>query len=482
MAFIPMALRIQQEPMRSEVEKLISNHNPPTVVKITDVPANSLTYQNMKYLRRAAHVGQFKLELSEIQFLTECAEITPTDKQIYVVYAGSGPGHSRQNLADMFPTMKFILIDPQEHIIKGCAGCNGPRKHEPRSKLYFRKSNKTTIGNEIIDFATKDAGIIQCEKNSDISDDRLLDPEEIAATILREKSYTFYIIEDLFDNAHAHAFARLGTVLFISDIRTNISNPEMTQRHKYTKNIVSDDAFEESPSDMDIIINNIWQHTWVYIMQPLRCMLKFRTPFMNEYDIRAVHEKSGNFADTLREYNATFKTDILHEYESGRYVFMANDHINLQAFAGQSSSETRLIASTQHYNKLVIYDPHDYENKMFYYNLMREFCFYGQNATYFNATVGLDGCADCNLALHIINEYIRVSRKLATPITFTRPDEFIKASLARMSRTLRTEIHGNIRTPLSSIADVAKALEARSTRSKIMPLQRASYLKKKERP
>ena len=138
------AQKFQREPLRSEITKLIAARNMPTTVRTADIPTSPITYQSLKYLRRPTHVGQFKLQLSEIQFLTECLATLPHDKQIYVVYAGSGPGHSRQNLADMFPNMKFVLIDPQEHVIKGCAGCMGPRMHEPRSKLYFRKSRKSS--------------------------------------------------------------------------------------------------------------------------------------------------------------------------------------------------------------------------------------------------------------------------------------------------------------------------------------------------
>lgn len=54
------------------------------------------------------HWGQMKLLLSEIEFLTPYY-----GKEFHVIYAGASPGVHIPVLARMFPTMKFILVDPQ---------------------------------------------------------------------------------------------------------------------------------------------------------------------------------------------------------------------------------------------------------------------------------------------------------------------------------------------------------------------------------
>lgn len=58
------------------------------------------------------HWGQLKLLLSEIEFLSPYHE-----SNYLVVYAGAAPGVHVPILSDMFPSMQFILIDPQPSMI-----------------------------------------------------------------------------------------------------------------------------------------------------------------------------------------------------------------------------------------------------------------------------------------------------------------------------------------------------------------------------
>lgn len=58
------------------------------------------------------HWGQLKLLVSEIEFLTPFF-----GESLHVVYAGAAPGVHVPVLAIMFPTMHFILVDPQESMI-----------------------------------------------------------------------------------------------------------------------------------------------------------------------------------------------------------------------------------------------------------------------------------------------------------------------------------------------------------------------------
>ncbi|KAG2374826.1 hypothetical protein C9374_010403 [Naegleria lovaniensis] len=65
--------------------------------------------------RSTIHWGQRKLLMSEIEFLTlfaPCADYYGANKQIIVVYAGAAPGRHIAYLAELFPYLKFILVDP----------------------------------------------------------------------------------------------------------------------------------------------------------------------------------------------------------------------------------------------------------------------------------------------------------------------------------------------------------------------------------
>jgi hypothetical protein len=69
-----------------------------------------------KYSRKNApectHLGQMKLLLSEIEFLTPFI-----GRSLRVIYAGAAPGVHVPIIAKMFGTMHFVLIDPQSSMI-----------------------------------------------------------------------------------------------------------------------------------------------------------------------------------------------------------------------------------------------------------------------------------------------------------------------------------------------------------------------------
>jgi len=78
----------------------------------------------MKYTRKplpadccSTHLGQLKLLLSEIEFLTPYY----SRPNMHVVYAGAAPGVHVPILAEMFSTMHFVLVDPAPSMISNGA-------------------------------------------------------------------------------------------------------------------------------------------------------------------------------------------------------------------------------------------------------------------------------------------------------------------------------------------------------------------------
>jgi cap2 methyltransferase len=59
------------------------------------------------------HWGQRKLLFSEIEFLTLYGE-----KDISCIYAGAAPGTHIKYLSNLFPEVKFILVDPSQFTVK----------------------------------------------------------------------------------------------------------------------------------------------------------------------------------------------------------------------------------------------------------------------------------------------------------------------------------------------------------------------------
>lgn len=447
------SIAICREPIRSMVAHLIAQPVPKTITRFSEIPFKS-QYQSLKYPPRSIHVGQLKLFLSEVQFLTECLPSIEKSSQIYVVYAGSGPGHTRKMLANMFPAIKFILIDPQEHDIRGSS---------PTDSLYFRLSNEVEFRSREVPVAHHDHGSIVISKRAKIlplSQEEKLSPDEIARMIIAEKSFTFYIIEDLFTDELATAFKlqlpRDATILFISDIRTNLTLPPDSHSR-----FANED--EDSPSDLDILLNNAWQHIWIHIMQPAFSMLKFRTPYMNPRDLRVISENKKNplTTSTVKAYKERFDVDMLEQYENGHYYFVANDHINLQSFAGQSSSEVRLIVTRENLSRgLVEYIVKEHEDRLFSYNLMRDVCFVQRNESLFGRVPGLDGCLDCDLAIHILSQYCDLHMRSTATMT---PVMLLQEVLTMIGRSISIQFHGKMRTPFVSIEDLCRDIIARES-------------------
>lgn len=503
--------KMRTDPLKPVVQSLIKKSregnimNP--IVHLSDIP-DSLPYQSLKHLRRSLHVGQLKLFLSEIQFLTEYvspekskaavesqiqsaiqAQSGLSQVQTYVIYAGSGPGHKDKMLSNLFPNVKFILIDPQEHFIM----------HSPSDdRLYFRLPHKTAFARETIHIATT-SGLKSREKGIPLRANEQLDPTQITRTILNEPRFTFYIIEDLFTDELAQAFRAISAsghiVLFISDIRTNArsminsqssvkrggqdsiyediaaivgaaeldQNPDQKSSAKPDQKSADlfgeDEDEEQSPHDLDILVNGIWQHTWVDILQPTACMLKFRTPFMNPADVQTMSQfiRHPMYSSSIAKYKERFKIDVIDEYKKGRYWFMPNDHINIQAFPGPSSTETRLIATVGNYNRLVQYNPKEYEDRLFYYNLMREVCYVPKYESNFGFIPGFDGCLDCCLAIEILTRY-------TTKYNVQRqPFHLLRDVLQMIGRPIQLGFHGQIYESYADINDLLHNIVSRES-------------------
>lgn len=96
-------------------------------------------YQSTKTIPRySAHIGQLKLFLAEIQFLTQKAA-----KGDIVIYIGSAPANKIQFVSELFPTIRFILIDPKEHKVEGaiysdsCADIQALIENNPDTKYFI---------------------------------------------------------------------------------------------------------------------------------------------------------------------------------------------------------------------------------------------------------------------------------------------------------------------------------------------------------
>jgi Poly A polymerase regulatory subunit len=310
-----------------------------------------LSYNEEVLYTPAYHIGQRKLILNEIQFLSKIGQ------NAVVVYAGSAPSNKGAFLAHLFPRMRFCFIDPNKFEI---------RPYGNIEVKHLDASNDTSA-KDLVD------SLLAAIKHANICTARVYMTAAIAEEFGQRNLATIGI----------PGWKETPGLYFISDIRTNI-----------------DDI---PPTTFDIMWNSAQHVNWITKMKPVRSMLKFRCPFFNEdaytlakYDVKS-HESP--FAE---DFDAAAAAGIdLRTFTEKTFQYFDGE-IFIQPWAPISSTESRLVVASQ--PQIRKYDYHEYENKFFYYNkLLRAYQYYiNPNA---NKALGFDHCADCALENLIWTEY-----------------------------------------------------------------------------
>jgi hypothetical protein len=362
--------------------KNIGKKNEPTVVTINDIPLG------IKYgpsnIKPGIHIGQRKLFLSEVQYLTEVmTTLDPSKKVEYVLYAGSAPSNKQYYLSVLFPNVKFILVDPAKFNIN-VDGTSHIKS--PHPTIEYLKSS----------YGGKDAGV---------------PVNKWVEYISNNKTVKTFLIEDYMTDDYAKLFAPLNVHL-ISDIRSN--------EHRTKDN---------TPNDLDVIWNMALQYIWVKIMNPKSVLFKFRTPYYEIPKIEPLEVEKLTF-EKAKEYGI----DFIKDFNSKKFVYL-DGKINIQAWPGQSSSETRLISYPPY--ALREYSYNDYEDKLFYYNtVMRGFMHHVNQ--YANKSIGFDHCNDCSLESMIWNQYKNKLNSMLNVIGAVKHLSFI------VKRPLFMGVHGHL--------------------------------------
>src|SRR5688572_10916465 len=91
--------------------ELIKNHDPQQgVIKTFDDIKGSLKYDPDEYFLFSPHIGQRKLCLTTVWYLTQ---MKATDE--ICLYVGSAPNIYAWELHKLFPKLKFVYVDPRPH-------------------------------------------------------------------------------------------------------------------------------------------------------------------------------------------------------------------------------------------------------------------------------------------------------------------------------------------------------------------------------
>jgi hypothetical protein len=431
------------------------------------------------------HVGQLKLLIGEIYFCT-LANKSHIDAFTFV-YAGSSPNNKGFILNDMFPNMKTILIDPAEHLLYLTSKENTSKENtskentskentskentskentsqkenivktqynQPNKILYLccANTNRFKIKNRIVYIFD---GINIRKLNRDSADVKIIsdkwhtyinsftsdnifsdDPylNVIHKVIACEPGYETFnniIIEDYFTDNMALFCKQLPNIIFACDIRTNAY--DMMQINTSGKKDIT---------DLDICFNSAMMLSWVNIMQPRLTMLKFRPPYYMSKE-KAIFNKYCD-TDIYKYYfdKVKHQIDFVADYQTKKFNYIIGDEI-LQAYAGTTSGETRLIFNEL---KFGLIDHLKREGNLFYYNQIRRQ--YGYHNTYTDPISGVDNCGDCALAQKIISMY---SDKYQIDSNIS-----LKYIMSILHRPLNIHNHGQFLSINKNIKDVYK--------------------------
>jgi hypothetical protein len=341
-----------------EIGATLGRINEPPLMKLSDIPDSKMRFTPSFYCKSGLHIGQRKLFLSELQFLSNFYPKLKNNEIHYVVYAGAAPANHTYYLASFFSNIKLILIDP--------------------AKFEMNLSN---VFHYEIDASSRGFKYLTSKYYKNFPSE----PQMNWIKIIRESSARIFMIEDYMSDELAALFKELDPI-FISDIRTNNNEDG------------------EFPSDLDFVWNMAMQYNWINIMRPKGYMLKFRAPFYEKKNIIPLDNHVSTFTLSKK-----YGIDFIHDYNAKKFRYLDGE-IYLQAFCGRKSSESRLC----HFSKTLKireYDYKDYENKFFLYNTVERVFVHRMNKLS-NPAFSFDHCNDCAIEANIWETYYRNVRKI----------------------------------------------------------------------
>lgn len=340
----------------------------PAAITVDDIPESIPYVRDAGLPRNGLHLGQRKLALSEIQFLTE----HPCE---YLIYAGSSPSNKIYFIANLFPKTRFILVDPRK-----------PGIFIDEKRTVY-DSNDTSISDDIhADFATIDHSM----------------PGDDMIEYIKGHSARIFTIKGYFNNGLAAKLAPLGAN-FISDIRS------ISERH------------DIGPRDIDVLWNMAQQYNWMRILEPPMSCVKFRQVFYEpdamEYLMENVHK---DFYRVVFEKSANdFDLDFIEDYKNKKLRYPKGT-IYLQAFPGLASTETRLHISANDLNSIKDYDLQSYEDNLnFYKSFYRTYVLHENS--FVDKKLCTDNCNDCAIEAHIWQRYLARTAASAAPAAPAAP-------------------------------------------------------------
>lgn len=336
----------------------------------------SMKYTSDEYYVPIIHNGQAKLFLSELKDSIDI--FSKYGENSIIIYAGSSPSNKIYMLHELFPTFKFILIDPSEtHIYIDYTDFSNRISHykkDTNNIIYFRSllDNKyDKNGLKMITYLSEDG---PKRINRDLYTQDKHTPIDKAIDFITKSNYKIFIFEDFMNCELAKSLSVLPNIHFWSDIRTN-------------------SKFGDHVTDVDLLWNLAQQYNWVKELKPSTFMLKFRCPFHDvNHDIvkRELTDENKIYYNDIKLADPDLH--LIENYDNPNKLTYLKGIIEIQQYQGKSSTETRLKGNTI---ELFDYNPIEFENKFMYYNKVSRWITHRVNK-YVNERTKKFGYCHCN--------------------------------------------------------------------------------------
>jgi hypothetical protein len=316
------------------------------------------------------HLGQRKLCLSEIEFLTRVRSLWETDRKgKYVIYAGAAPNHKGMFLAELFPEHTFVFVDPGNFEVrygKQDGKSINSTNFDHQGLVYLKRHPvvfaKNATHGRLYECLGKYAEAIMAERNSRVR---------------------VFLIEDFMNLELARNLAILGSdnIIYISDIRT-------------------------APTDLGVCLDNALNFGIMVILQPLFSMLKYRPYYFAEpidYVSIAATEEDYEILHFALANGVDFQASLVR----GCQLIPLGVSEKNQAWARPSSCETRIWVERKDIFNMVSGE-WNMERRYRYHNLFnRTFKHYANRNA--NAEVKFGHCFSCARENQVWEDYFITS-------------------------------------------------------------------------
>jgi hypothetical protein len=409
--------------------------------------------QNALVHNRNCHYGQRKLLLTEIEFYAKCTRSSNNPKLI--IYPGSAMGEKLPIILDLFPDLKFLLVDPNFHsfdkykfkyVYQNVSAISiqnysvfakqikskkdGRDAHLKKNALRLQNveflnnpyehnvllNAKTFLHNKVVNTEMKRImDIFNNEGYKHLVDDIFKSDERI---FIIQDYMRYDLTERIKESIEIYRIKNNLDIFFLSDIRSNVFA------------LLTNPLWGEAPSDLDFLWNYALQIIFLKVLRPTYSILKFRPMYfqdkfsdiiktfnkVNKNNMKSKDNIFNIIKNDLDIVKKKYGVDMFKNYMNNKLYFFKCNFNYIQPWAPVGSPESRLFVSEENINNFVLYDQKEWDDKYFFIKYHRMFSYYDFYHKYLKNSQ-YDGCYDCYREITIICNYLlnqqgNVTRKI----------------------------------------------------------------------